>query len=1148
MTHRFPDALPSDAVLSDAVLSDAVLSDALLSDALRPRVPAVVRFSSHALLAAVLVLGAAPSMAQDEAAQAAAQREREDDDADDAAKEESWDVAVTPGETTEVTVDVMEGTWMGVDVSPDGREIVFDLLGDLYLLPIEGGEAKALTSGPVWDMQPRFSPDGDEIAFTSDRAGGDNVWVIRRDGTAPRQISDESFRLPNSPAWSPDGEWIAARKHFSSRRSLGSGEIWLWHSSGTGSGLRLNEKPNEQKDLGEPAFSPDGRYVYFSQDTTPGDVFEYSKDANTGIYSIQRIDRETGEIERVISGPGGAVRPTPSPDGSRLAFVRRVRFVSTLFVHDLRSGENTPVYAPLERDQQEIWAIHGVYPQISWTPDSKEIVFWAGGKIRRVDIDTRVHHEIPFRVRQTHALKKALRFPQEVAPDTFHTKMLRWVEPSPAGDRVVFQSLGRLWLRDLDAGGEPGEPHLVSEQEEHWELYPSFSRDGRSLVYVTWDDDLLGSVRLRDLQSGAERTLTREPGHYVEPVISSDGSTVIFRKIGGGYLTSPLWSKEPGLYRVPADASAEPLRLRQAGVAPHFGAASDRVYFTDFEGDQRVLRSVRIAGDAYGDPEERTHLTSENATEWRVAPSGDWVAFVERFNAYVIPLVAASEPIAVSPGVSALPVRRLSRDSGEFLRWSGNSSTVYWTLGPELFSRDLADAFAFLEGSPDELPEPPAEGIDLGMDVARDVPSGTIALVGGTVITMAGEDGGIVQNGTVVVEGDRIRAVGPAAEVSVPAGAHRVDVSGKVVMPGLIDVHYHGGQGSAEIVPERSWEAHAALAFGVTSIHDPSNDTSTFFAASEMRRAGLITAPRLFSTGTILYGAAGDFKAEVDSLEDARAHLRRLKAAGAFSAKSYNQPRRDQRQMIVAAARELEMMVVNEGGALFQHNMTMVLDGHTGIEHSLAIPAVYDDVLQLWGASEVGNTPTLGVAFGGIEGERYWYHHTEVYEHPRLTRFVPNDQLDARARRRVMAPEEEYNHLLVARLVADLHDAGVSIQLGAHGQREGLAAHWELWMLEQGGMTPLEALRAGTLAGARYLGLDGDLGSLEAGKLADLIVLDENPLEDLRSSESVRYTMVGGRLYDAWTMDEIGNHPRERGGFWFEELLRVPAPPATGGR
>jgi imidazolonepropionase-like amidohydrolase len=380
----------------------------------------------------------------------------------------------------------------------------------------------------------------------------------------------------------------------------------------------------------------------------------------------------------------------------------------------------------------------------------------------------------------------------------------------------------------------------------------------------------------------------------------------------------------------------------------------------------------------------------------------------------------------------------------------------------------------------------------------------------------------------VLVERNRIRAVGARGEVEVPPGAKVVDVSGATIGPGLVDVHYHGATSRNGVTPEVNWVHCANLAFGVTTAHDPSHDTNSIFAVSEMQKAGVILAPRTFSTGTILYGAMGSFKAEIESLDDARSHLRRLQAVGAFSVKSYNQPRREQRQQVLAAARELGMMVVPEGGSLHNHNLTMIVDGHTGIEHSLPLERVYEDVLQLWGATPVGYTPTLVVGYGGIWGENYWYDKTDVWTHERLRAYVPSFDVEPRARRRTKAPDDDYNTLRSAGITKALVDAGGRVQVGAHGQLAGLAAHWELWMFEQGGMTPLEALRSATLSGAQYLGLDGDLGSIEAGKLADLVVFEANPLEDLRSSDRIRYTMLDGRLYDARTLarfDDPGTAP-----------------------
>ncbi len=284
-----------------------------------------------ALLAVSLAL---PAIAQDE-------------------EEAKWDVDAEHGPTRTIDFTTTEGTWMNLDVHPDGRTIVFDLLGDLYLLPIEGGTARRITSGPAFDIQPRFSPDGRHLAFTSDRAGGDNLWIADRDGENARQVTEEDFRLVNGPAWTPDGQYLLGRKHFTSTRSLGAGEVWMYHTSG-GAGLQLTERRNDQQDQGnEIAVSPDGRYVYFSEDGTGGSSFEYNKDPNAGIYRIRRLDRETGEIETVVGGAGGAARPTPSPDGRHLAFVRRVRDEEVLFLYDFETGAQTALFDGLSLDQQE---------------------------------------------------------------------------------------------------------------------------------------------------------------------------------------------------------------------------------------------------------------------------------------------------------------------------------------------------------------------------------------------------------------------------------------------------------------------------------------------------------------------------------------------------------------------------------------------------------------------------------------------------------------------------------------------------------------------------------------------------------------------------------------------------------------------------
>ncbi len=351
-----------------------------------------------------------------------------------------------------------------------------------------------------------------------------------------------------------------------------------------------------------------------------------------------------------------------------------------------------------------------------------------------------------------------------------------------------------------------------------------------------------------------------------------------------------------------------------------------------------------------------------------------------------------------------------------------------------------------------------------------------------------------------------------------------MDITGQTVLPGFIDAHAHGPQAADQITPQANWVDYARLAFGVTTIHDPSNDTHEIFAASEMTKAGCIIAPRTYSTGTILYGATGSFKAEVESLEDALFHLERMQAVGAFTVKSYNQPRRDQRQQVIEAARQRKMMVVPEGGSTFMHNMTMIVDGHTGIEHTLPVQTAYADVMALWKGAGVGYTPTLSVAYGGLSGERYWYEVDDLWLHPRLQTFLPPHVLNPKSRRRSKAPLEDYNHIRVAEIAKQVVEDDGLVQAGGHGQLDGICTHWEMWSFVQGGMTPMQALRCGTLNGARYIGLDGDLGSLEAGKLADILILEAgaNPAVEIRDSQRIQYTIANGQVFDAARMNAWG--------------------------
>ncbi|WP_427885503.1 amidohydrolase family protein [Kribbella sp. GL6] len=1035
-----------------------------------------------------------------------------------------WDVTNTGQPTHEVSFTTNEGTWMSVSVSPDGQTIVFDLLGTLYAMPVTGGHATVLRAGPTMDRMPVHSPDGTRLLYLSDADGYDNAWSCDVDGTNPQQLTFETHDILTEPIWGPDSRSIIAPRIFRAHRKLFSSQLRLYEH-GRGDGRLLVDVPTSGRDVLEPALSPDCQWLYYAERLVRPHLYV---DANHANFAIKRHRLADGRGETVVGGFGGAIRPCLSPDGRRLAFLRRVKERTVLFCLEFATGEQRPVFDGLDRDNQAVWEIQGnYYPRFSWFPGSTEVAIWAGGQILRIDVETGRSTPIPFEATYRQTLTAPVRPRHDLAPAEVEVRAIRHLAFAPKAQSATLVALGRLWHSALD-----GTTLLPLGDHARHAAEPAYDADGDRVVYVEWDDER-GSRLL-----AGDQVVTTTTGVIRQPSLSPDGSKVIYRiqphdvHIGGARI-------RPGVYVVDG---GEPRYLTAADDAPTFSPDGTRVYAVaiDNSGDEpaEVLFSVDLEGK---DRREHARTADVDTYELRLSPDGRWLAFRSRHRYYLVPYRDTGHVLPVTPDTAETPCFQIADYGGQALIWAPDSRTLHWCIGPTIYSLEI--------GTDGPIGDPSATTIDLR--VPADVPTGRIAFVGGTVITMNGD---LVHSpGTVVVNGNIITEVGPAETVEIPPDATVIDCAGKTLMPGLVDGHGHidadGGDGAT---PQKQASRFAALAFGVTTNFDPFSSELPNYESAELTQAGLMTGPRWIGTGSAIHGRDHNFfhlYTPITEYADAERIVRRKKQLGTISVKSYKWPERRHRQMLVKAAREHDVNIVVEGETHFYNNVSMVLDGHTNLEHNFPVATIYDDIVQLMKVSGASITPTLVVAFGELFGENWAYQHTKAWRDPRVRTFVQaclsgysplgtpyGAPPHSRAMTTIHVADELYDIgvLAVSRSVKKLDDAGVRVNAGSHGQIPGLAMHWEMALLAEGGMSPLRVLRAATLNTAESLGVGHQIGSLEPGKLADLLILDRNPLDDIANSTSVTSTMVNGRLYDATTLDELAPRQRTRGRFYWE--------------
>jgi Tol biopolymer transport system component/imidazolonepropionase-like amidohydrolase len=1055
-------------------------------------------------------------------------------------------------------LDTTEGTWISLDVAPDGSTIVFDLLGDLYRMSIEGGEAKPLFTGLPFDTQPVFSPDGSEIAFVSDRSGAENFWVARADGSSPRQISFHTGdKVFISPAWSADGSKIFGTVF---RADLNAYELWAFDAAGEHDGemvIPARTTPEQARATWTSVLgavpSPDGKYLYFARHAG---VLNFKAPE----WAIYRRDLATGKDEAVVAPAdmrrrdgtrSSYFRPVLSPDGQWLAYATRYRGRTALRLRNLVTEEDRPLAYPVQRDQLGASPWQDLMPGYSFTPDGSALVFSHDGKIRRLAIESGESVEIPFAARIRAELGPDLRMQIKEEEGPVRARLIQSPEQSPDGSRLAFSALGQIFVQPLDGEARP-EP--LAEGLTWPQYQPSWSADGNAIVFITWSAGEGGHIWIAAADGqGAPRRITQRAAFYTNPVFAPGGDSIIALRSSHALRMQRYVEfgivRDAHLVEIPARGGPARSILRgEIGGKPTFLHGNLRESAVMFEDG---LHAVDLESG------QRRHLLSVQGPGWyfvegpgrvqdiEISSDGRWALAL---NAHQLHLVAipeeGDEPVDLSD--PATSHRQITAVGADFLGWGNAGQAITWAVG-STFYRCLLVPLGESGGDHDDG-QPvagygcgPIEEFEAVVERRRDIPRGALLLRGATILTM--HDGQMLENGDLLVIDNRIAGVGERGELALPAGVEIFDVSGRFIVPGFIDTHHHVADIRRGVLDFESWGPAANLAYGVTTTFDPSTLSIDMLAYQDLVDAGLMIGSRIRSTGPAIFSFN-----RFESLDEVRNVLRRYRDHyRTRNLKMYRTGNRAVRQWVAMAAKDLGMMPTTEGTLAMKLGLSQVQDGFAGLEHEIPAYPLGEDVIKLMAESGAAYTPTLIIAAGAY-AEDYFMARYDPANDPKINHFWPGYVIDMKLRTATWRTATEYSFPLGAAGAASVLRAGGTVAVGAHGNLPGIGTHWEMEALAMGGMTPLEVLQAATIHGARAIGRDAEFGSLAAGKYADLVILKRDPRLSIQHTRSIDQVMKNGRLYEADSLDEIWPRKRAFPRPWFHNYSQDPAVVESTGR